>query len=229
MKTKLLFIFILASFTLGFIPPKAFSQSVSGQWKGHLIANDPATGQKNTYWLKINFDENSAYSNYCGNGGNRGIIKFLNETLLEIHWSGCGIETISIDMNDNRISGVGSFKAQFDGRIIPSKWDISKVQQNEIWQGRYITNDISVGQKQYFTLKIDFNNNIAYSDCYGYGKIVGKVTRTNSSLIEIYWPGCGTDNVSIELNGEEMNAVGSNRAVSNGRTIPIEWSLKRIN
>jgi hypothetical protein len=229
MKKETTCIFILSIFFVAMFPKITYSQHLIGQWDGHLVTNDPSTGQKNTFWLKINFDNNSAYSDNCGYGENRGQIKFITESLLEIKWPDCGTETVSIELIGDNLNAVGSLRAISNGRVIPSKWDLTRKQANDLWEGQLITNDISVGKKQYYSLKIDFTNKTAFSDCYGYGKITGRIKRINSNLLEIEWPDCGLETVSIEIIGDNLNAVGSLRAISNGRTIPLEWKLKRLN
>jgi hypothetical protein len=224
MKAILLFLLMIIA-----IPKAIFGQQIIGEWEGVMVTNDPSTGEKSSFWVKINFEDKSAFSNVCGEGKNRGKVKFVSESVVEIDWPNCGLETISIDINGNKISAVGSNRAFSGGRVIPTKWELTKKLINNVWIGDLITNDVSVGKKQSFNLKIDFTNKSATSDGYGNGKIIGRIKILNSNLLEIDWPNCGLETVSFEINGTNLKAFGSNRAYSGGRTIPVEWQLRKSN
>lgn len=91
------------------------------------------------------------------------------------------------------------------------------------WGGIQSENDPALGHAANYPLHVDFGTGkVIDGACVNYGQIAS-ISAPN---IIINYPGCGIDTVEFSYDGGTLLAVGTRTAFSDGRSVPLSWTLQ---
>jgi hypothetical protein len=94
---------------------------------------------------------------------------------------------------------------------------------SETWSGTTTVSDPAVGGvPATYSLEVNFSSgSVADGTCVN----PGSITNITPTTVTVSYPGCGISVVNYTLSGTTLTASGSITAFSDGRTIPVMWSL----
>jgi hypothetical protein len=212
----------------------------AGMWTGRYTVRDPSTGgEVATFDLSVDFSQGIARNSGCGAPPHTGTVRAISNGTLEVDWPDCGLETVTVRVVDGALIGDGALVAYSDRRRTRTHWTLSRsssaptaapsgltIQRAGVWVGKYTTWDPSTGgEPAWFDLAVDFSQGIARNGGCGTPPHTGTVRAMSNGTLEVDWPDCGLETVTVRVVDGALIGDGALVAYSDRRRTPTHWTL----